>query len=209
MAKLYLIRHGETEYNTTYRFQGQSDIPLNKNGKRQAGRLAAFFRGIPLDAIYCSSLGRARETAETIAKAKGLTPVALDAFQELRFGKWEGMTGQDIQKQYAKEWKDFFANPANTIVPGGESMNDVQQRAYPALRKILEKYPQGDVALVAHGGILRVLICTMLGVDLNRTWHLHVGNASTTCFYYWGNSYTLEYANMTYYLGEPSLELEI
>ena len=155
MAKLYLIRHGETEYNTTYRFQGQSDIPLNKNGKRQAGRLAAFFRGIPLDAIYCSSLGRARETAETIAKAKGLTPVALDAFQELRFGKWEGMTGQDIQKQYAKEWKDFFANPANTIVPGGESMNDVQQRAYPALRKILEKYPQGDVALVAHGGILR------------------------------------------------------
>ncbi|MGI6262895.1 MAG: alpha-ribazole phosphatase [Succiniclasticum sp.] len=209
MAKLYLIRHGETEYNKSYRFQGQTDIPLNETGRAQAKMLAKYFRDIPLDAIYCSSLSRAVETAQVIGREKQLEPVPVDAFRELDFGAWEGMNSEAIQKQYAQEWKEFFANPADTILPGGESMTDVQHRAYPALRKILEQYPQGNVAVVAHGGILRVLICTMLGMDLNRTWHLHVGNASTTCFYYWGHSYTLEFANLTYYLDGPSLELKL
>ncbi len=209
MAKLYLIRHGETDYNKTYRFQGQTDIPLNEAGRAQAELLARYFREIPLDGLYCSSLERAVETARAIGRVQGLEPVSVDAFRELNFGAWEGRNSEDIQKRDAREWKEFFASPADTVLPGGESMTDVQRRAYPALRKILEQHPQGQVAVVAHGGILRVLICTMLGMNLNRTWHLHVGNASVTCFYYWGNSYTLEFANLSYYLDRPSLELKL
>ena len=122
-----------------------------------------------------------------------------DALREMSFGIWENMNTKDIQKKYAKEWKDFFSSPARITIPQGENMLDVQKRAYPTVQEILDKYPEGDVAFVAHGGIIRVLICTMLGLDLNRAWHLHVGNASITCFYYWGRSYTLDYANLTRY----------
>ena len=199
MAKLYLIRHGETDYNNALRFQGQTDIPLNQKGIEQAEKVAGFLKDVPLQAIYTSSLKRARTTAEIIGRAKGLEPQATDALREMSFGIWENMNSKDIQKKYAKEWKDFFASPANIKIPQGESMSDVQKRAYPEVQRILDEYPEGDVAFVAHGGIIRVLICTMLGLDLNRSWHLHVGNASITCFYYWGRSYTLEYANLTQY----------
>ena len=199
MAKLYLVRHGETDYNNALRFQGQTDIPLNQTGIRQAEKVAGFFKDIPLQAIYTSSLKRARTTAEIIGKRKGIEPQVTDALREMSFGIWENMNSNDIQKKYAKEWKDFFASPASTKIPQGESMSDVQKRAYPVVQQILDQYPEGDVAFVAHGGIIRVLICTMLGLDLNRTWHLHVGNASVTCFYYWGRSYTLDYANLTQY----------
>ena len=199
MAKLYLIRHGETDYNNSLRFQGQTDIPLNQKGIEQAESAADFLRNIPLQAIYTSTLIRAKTTAEIIARAKGMELQETDALREMSFGIWENMNTKDIQKKYAKEWKDFFANPANTKIPQGESMSDAQKRVYPVVQEILDQYPEGDVAFVAHGGIIRVLICTMLGLDLNRAWHLHVGNASITCFYYWGRSYTLDYANLTQY----------
>ena len=199
MAKLYLVRHGETDYNNALRFQGQTDIPLNQTGIKQAEKVAGFFKVIPLQAIYTSSLKRARTTAEIIGKRKGIEPQVTDALREMSFGIWENMNSNDIQKKYAKEWKDFFASPAGTKIPQGESMSDVQKRAYPVVQQILDQHPEGDVAFIAHGGIIRVLICTMLGLDLNRAWHLHVGNASVTCFYYWGRSYTLDYANLTQY----------
>ena len=199
MAKLYLIRHGETDYNNELRFQGQIDIPLNQKGIEQAEKVAEFLKDVPLQAIYSSSLQRALTTAEIIGRAKGIEPQATDALREMSFGIWENMNSKDIQKKYAKEWKDFFAKPASTKIPQGESMSDVQKRAYPVVQQILDEHPEGDVAFVAHGGIIRVLICTMLGLDLDRSWHLHVGNASVTCFYYWGRSYTLDYANLTQY----------
>ena len=118
----------------------------------------------------------------------------------MSFGIWENMNSGDIQKKYPREWKDFFANPANTKIPQGESMNDVQKRTYPEVKRILDQYPEGNIAFVAHGGVIRVLICTMLGLDLNRAWRIHVGNASVTCFYYWGRSYTLDFANETMHL---------
>ena len=199
MAKLYLIRHGETDYNNEMRFQGQIDIPLNRKGIEQAEKVAEFLKDIPLLAIYTSTLQRARTTAEIIGKAKGIKPQETDALREMSFGIWENMNSSNIRKKYAKEWKDFFASPASTTIPKGESMSDVQKRAYPVVQQILDEHPEGDVAFVAHGGIIRVLICTMLGLDLNRAWHLHVGNASITCFYYWGRSYTMDYANLTQY----------
>ncbi len=199
MAKLYLIRHGETDYNSELRFQGQIDIPLNWKGIEQAEKVADFLKDIPLQVIYTSTLQRARTTAEIIGKAKGIKPQETDALREMSFGIWENLNSKDIQKNYAKEWKDFFASPASTKIPKGESMSDVQKRAYPVVQQILDEHPEGDVAFVAHGGIIRVLICTMLGLDLNRAWHVHVGNASITCFYYWGRSYTLDYANLTQY----------
>ena len=112
MAKLYLVRHGETDYNNSLRFQGQIDIPLNQKGIEQAEKVAGFLKDIPLQAIYSSSLKRARTTAEIIGRVKGIEPQITDALREMSFGIWENMNSSDIQKKYAKEWKDFFASPA-------------------------------------------------------------------------------------------------
>lgn len=119
MAKLYLIRHGETDYNNAMRFQGRTDILLNQKGIEQAEKAAEFFRDIPLQAIYTSSLKRARTTAEIIGKVKGLEPQATDALQEMSFGIWENMNSKDIQKKYAKEWKDFCKPGYDNDSPGG------------------------------------------------------------------------------------------
>ncbi len=207
MAKLYLVRHGETDYNKTFRFQGQTDIPLNETGLDQARQVGEHFRDIPLAAVYSSSLKRAFSTAEAIAEPKGLTPVACDEFMELNFGKWEGMHSQVIAEEYAEDWEAYFRHPGSYQIPGGESMRQVQERSYARLKEILAAHPEGDVAVVAHGGIIRVLVCTLLGMDLDRVWNIHVANSSTTCFYYWGESYTLEYANMNYYLKQPGMEV--
>lgn len=119
MAKLYLIRHGETDYNNAMRFQGRTDILLNQKGIEQAEKAAEFFRDIPLQAIYTSSLKRARTTAEIIGKVKGLEPQATDALQEMSFGIWENMNSKDIQKKYAKEWKDFLQARPRQRFPRG------------------------------------------------------------------------------------------
>ena len=200
MAKLYLIRHGETDYNKALRFQGHTDIPLNREGLEQAQKMAAYFRTTPLAAVYSSTLQRACRTAEILGTVKNLTPVKVEAFREIHFGEWEGKNSSELRTQQASAWEDFFRNPATAKAPGGESMGELQNRAFPALRKMLASHPEGDVALVAHGGVIRVLICAMLGLDVNRVWNIHVANAATTCFYYWGDAYTLEYANLNHYL---------
>ena len=116
MAKLYLVRHGETDFNKTLRFQGQTDVPLNEKGKEQAQKMAAYFRNIPLAAIYSSSLQRAYSTAEILGSVKNLAPVRVDSFREINFGQWEGGHSTVIKEQYGSVWEDFFKNPANTSV---------------------------------------------------------------------------------------------
>lgn len=96
MGRLYLIRHGETDSNKSYRFQGQTDIELNAKGKAQAQLLAEHFKDIKLDKIYCSSLLRARQTAAPLAAVHGLEVQPVEDIKEIAFGKWEGLTYNQI-----------------------------------------------------------------------------------------------------------------
>ena len=121
MAKLYLVRHGETDFNKTLRFQGQTDVPLNEKGKEQAQKMATYFRNIPLTAIYSSSLQRAYSTAEILGSVKNLAPVRVDSFREINFGQWEGGHSTVIKEQYGSVWEDFFKNPAIVKAPGARA----------------------------------------------------------------------------------------
>ena len=92
MGRLYLIRHGETDSNKSFRFQGQTDIELNEKGLAQAELLAEHFKNIRLDAVYSSSLTRARQTAAPLAAVHGLEVQQVEDIKEIAFGKWEGLT---------------------------------------------------------------------------------------------------------------------
>jgi alpha-ribazole phosphatase len=184
MPKLILVRHGQTVYNAERRYQGQSDIPLNETGLQQAALLASRLQKIRLTAAYSSDLIRASKTAE-IALARhpsGLTPKISPLLREISGGGFEGLTWEEIVAKYpdlAHKWSD---NRGWHTPPGGEPLADAQERINKAIAQIVEENPGEDssVLIVAHGGIISVLICTMLGIDLNKLWQLRIDSCSLT-----------------------------
>ena len=160
MTELYLVRHGETDWNRAHRIQGSTDIPLNDTGREQArttGRLLARRRW---DAVVASPLSRAFETASLIAAEVGLGVPEIDrAIVERNYGAAEGMTGAEIDALY----------PSGTDVPGRETREDVVSRAIPALLAIAERHPGQAVIVVSHGGVIRsVLNAVQPGTSANE-----------------------------------------
>ncbi|MCW2278546.1 alpha-ribazole phosphatase [Heliophilum fasciatum] len=177
-TRVYLIRHGETEWNQYRRFQGHSDVELSAQGRHQARRLLLRLAGEPLDHIYASDLRRAAETARIIAEARSVPLEEDRRFRECHFGHWEGMTFAEIHQAYPEESQTWMKAPNRFQAPGGESFADVQQRTYPALLERVEQHVGQSIAIVAHGGTLRILLCAILGVDLDRAWQFRQDNTA-------------------------------
>ncbi|MTV50226.1 alpha-ribazole phosphatase [Heliobacillus mobilis] len=178
MTRVYLIRHGETEWNQIRRYQGHSDVALSDRGREQAQRLVKRMAKEKVDRVHASDLSRAVETARAVAEAKGIE-VVLDArFRECNFGAWEGLTFPEIEKAYPEEIKIWNRTPAKVCLPGGESFPIVQQRAFAALQELIAKHDGENIAIVAHGGTIRTLLCAILDVDLDRAWQFRQDNTA-------------------------------
>ena len=182
--RLWLVRHGVTAWNIQHRFAGQSDVPLTDEGRLQARWLAQRLQTIRFKAVYSSDLGRAYKTAEIIVSqhAKPTQPVFIQtspAWRELDFGVWDGLTYAEIASQFP-ERLDFFTGSLQSAPPEGESLLQLQERVMVALRQIIAEHPtgEGDLLLVSHGGPLRLLICTLLGMPLARQWQLALAPGS-------------------------------
>ncbi|MGH2702166.1 MAG: histidine phosphatase family protein [Actinomycetota bacterium] len=163
ITRIFLVRHGETEWNATRRAQGQADIPLNDAGRSQASAAAAQLDGVELSAVYSSDLSRAVDTARPIAEARGLSVEIDPAFREIDQGEWEGLVTEEIHRR----WPDLWG-PARhwSQRPGGESPEQVQKRALEGLARVVERHPRGQVAVVSHGGTIRWLAAYALGYDM-------------------------------------------
>ena len=166
ITRIFLVRHGETEWNATRRAQGQADVPLNDAGRRQASGAAAQLDGVELSAVYSSDLSRALDTARPIAEARGLSVEIDPAFREIDQGEWEGLVTEEIHRRWPELW-----GPARhwSQRPGGESPEQVQKRALEGLARIVEHHPQGQVAVVSHGGTIRWLAAHALGYDMEES----------------------------------------
>lgn len=172
-TRFYLIRHGETDWNKGGRYQGWTNIELNENGREQAKLLGKRFAYLPLDAIYVSPLNRAIATAEPIAKAKGLTPIVDKHFKEINFGEWEGHTIQELSEKYGKAYTDFFDDPFSYPMPGEGSFQNVMKRAVAGFEELEKRHKGENIAIVSHGGLLRVMLVALLGLDnrfYRKTW---------------------------------------
>lgn len=169
-AFLWLVRHGQTDWNLEGRYQGQSDVPLNASGWEQARALPALLDGRQIAAIYSSDLRRARDTAGVIAARLGL-PVRVDErLREIRLGEWEGMLFSDIQARYPAEWQARQADALNARPPGGESVVEVAARAWAAADEMARAFPGQEVAVVAHGLSLAVIRVRALGHPLGSAY---------------------------------------
>ncbi len=165
-TRLWLVRHGETDWNATGRYQGQTDIPLNAAGLAQARGLLPTFAGLPIAAIYSSDLQRAAATAALLGEALRLPVTVHRGLREAGLGRWEGMLFTDIQVVYAAEWEDRRRDPVNARPPGGESLAETAVRGAATVDEIARRHPAAQVIIVSHGLVLAALLCQGRGLPL-------------------------------------------
>ena len=173
--KLYVARHGQTQWNVDNKVCGVTDVPLTDVGLEQACRLAEEAARYPIDVIIASPLLRARQTAETVAAALGL-PVAVDErLHEQRYGIFEGKDRGDPA---------FLANTRQFVTryPGGESMFDLAYRVYDLLHEIKVTYPDKNVLLVCHGGVFRVIHTYFYDMSNDAYFHHSAPNAELVAY---------------------------
>lgn len=177
MTMLCLVRHGETDWNNEGRYQGQSDVPLNDNGRAQARALGEKLRDETIHAIYSSDLVRARETAQIVASVLHL-PVKEDArLREINQGEWEGQQVEVIKARYADLWQSRSVNPANVRPPGGETVREVARRVYQALDDIAGACLGESVLIVSHGLALATAICRVRALPVGQAYRFIPENA--------------------------------
>lgn len=171
-TRLYLVRHGQVADGHTDRYHGHNDIPLSPEGERQLTELARQLKHVPLAAVCASDLSRAREGAARLCAGRGLAVRIVPEFREVHFGVWEGLTFQEIADRYPRELEGRFRDLAGFRIPGGESLLDVHNRVIPRLQELLSEYPGQSLALVAHAGVNRVILCHALGLPLSHFFRL-------------------------------------
>jgi alpha-ribazole phosphatase len=177
--KLILVRHGETDWNTERRYQGQLDVPLNGRGEWQAQLAGRALAGEAIERIVSSDLRRAFQTARAIAAACSL-PVTADArLREISFGSWEGLNYDQILEQDGDAYRRWKENPVENAPTGGETLAVTEQRVLSLWQEIKE-IDLETVALVSHGGTLRILLSYLLKLPPESFWETKLGNASIT-----------------------------
>ncbi len=165
-TRIILIRHGDTAASQAGRFTGAMDLPLSKDGRVHASELATRLGGYNLQAVYASSMQRAMDTAKFIAQVHALEVIPLDALREIQHGHWDGLTHDDIQKLYPDELAQYDRDPFTFAPEGGESGQQLADRAIPAILEIVRAHPEQVVAVIAHQATNRTLIAYFLGLDL-------------------------------------------
>jgi broad specificity phosphatase PhoE len=165
--RLMLIRHGETDNNAGGLVQGRLDLPLNALGQQQASAMGAFLSGEPLVHVACSPLLRARRTAEAVAAPHGLAPEIIPDLAEMDVGEMEGLSGPQMRERFP-DFLAAWAGPSgpSLSMPGGESLEDVQARAWAVVERLREAWPEGTVAAVTHNFVLATVVCKALGLPL-------------------------------------------
>ena len=178
-VRIYLARHGETEWNRETIFRGSKDIELNENGLRQARALAAAIKDVKFSAVYSSPLSRARKTAKLSAAPHKLDLNIDQNLSDICYGDWEGMTLKQVEAEYSDLYKQWENQPHTVTFPGGDSLQIVQQNITRFLENMLEKHASETILVVAHRAVNKVMLCHLLGLD--GSWFFRI-RQDTACY---------------------------
>jgi len=178
LSRLFLVRHGDTELNSAERYWGRSDVKLSAAGVGQAERLRDRLVVEKIDAVYSSDLERALVTAEIIASGHQLAVITCAELREVNFGQLEGLNFSEISRLYPEVAKLWAERSTKLKYPGGESLVEFNTRVSKFLSR-LDKHTVGEtILIVAHAGVLRTLVCQLLGIDPQRRWQIRLDLAS-------------------------------
>ena len=203
---VYLVRHGECAGNAEKRIRGRVDFPLNETGKLQAQAASVGLSEIHLDFVYSSPLVRALETAETIAKPHGLPVSICEAFTNMSFGVWDNRKKSELASEDPVEWEHWLNNTELLRVKDGETVDEVKQRSFAALNKLVRKHEGKAILIVSHREVLRPMLAAALGISSPYMWRIHLDNASCSCLSYTPErGYTLMKSNDTSHMKNVGL----
>ena len=178
---LLFARHGQSVWNEVRRFQGTTDVALSDLGRAQAAALGRALRGRRVAAAYVSPMQRAVETAEIALVDARVPALSMAELRELSLGEWEGHTVDEVRRRDGDPYRQWLAAPLDCPPPGAEPLGDVCARVVSAVDRIVAAHPNGDdVLVVAHGGVISVYACYLLGCSFNALWRLRIDNAGLT-----------------------------
>ncbi len=167
--KLYFLRHGQTTFSRANAFCGSGlDPELTEDGAAMAQSFAAFYARTKWQAIYCSSLRRAILTAKPLCDSLQMPPVIRPDLQEISYGEWEGQSVETVDQKFHDDYIRWSADPAWNAPTGGENGIVIAQRALRVVEEIREKFEDGNVLIVSHKATIRIVLCSLLGIDVGR-----------------------------------------
>ena len=205
-TRICLVRHGETEWNTERRIQGQIDIALNATGRRQAIAAGHWLRGAGIDALYSSDLQRAWATAEAIGEAVGLAPMAVRAMRERRYGIFEGLTYAELKARHPAGYAAFEARDPDYAFETGESLREMFARVTAKLQELTAAHVGGAIAVVLHGGVLDIINRFVRGTPLDTPRDFLIPNAGINWISCCGGSWRIDSWGDTRHLEADALD---
>jgi probable phosphoglycerate mutase len=164
-TRLFLVRHGATSATAENRFSGSLDVDLSDEGRAQVEHLSARLADDKICAVYCSPMRRTIETATILSKPHGLPLATRDGLREISHGRWEGLTRDDVENRFAKEYAAWETDPFIFAPQDGESGLGVLARAMPVIREIVVAHEGENVLVVSHKATLRLIVSSLLGFD--------------------------------------------
>ncbi|MDA0733927.1 MAG: histidine phosphatase family protein [Chloroflexi bacterium] len=206
MGQVYIVRHGETEWNAQGRIQGHSDIPLSDNGRSQAQAVARRLSRVPFSVAYSSDLSRTHETAQIIL---GDTATPLHTTPQLREyskGVFEGLTVDEYAHQYPDQFQASLKNDLDFAPTGGESIREATARMARFVDEMLQNHLDETLLLVGHGGSLRSLIVALLALPLEANWKFIMDNCALSLIHTYPNNAVLHRYNDTAHLEDIRIE---
>jgi broad specificity phosphatase PhoE len=165
---LYFLRHGETQASQTGGYCGVLDLDLTAAGHQMAEEFAAAYKSLPWAAVFCSPLRRTIDTARPSCDALGLDLRLRDGLKEIAYGQWEGKTPEEVNRQFHDEYVSWLADPGWNAPTGGERGVDIARRRSMVLDEIERTLPAGNVLVVSHKATTRIMLCSLLGIDVGR-----------------------------------------
>lgn len=206
--RLYLARHGETDWNIEERFQGWADRPLSEIGKRQAAELREFLRSVRFAAAYSSDLQRARRTAEIVLDGRGLEVRQIKGLREMNMGDLDGLTVKDITARHPGALETWRRDPGRCTMPGGESLEMVRERAAAAVEGVAREHREGNVLVVAHHTTNKTILCSLLGIPFSGIHVLRQPPCALSVIDYLDDRAFLRAVNVNW-RGLPSFALDV
>ncbi|MCF6465123.1 histidine phosphatase family protein [Clostridium sp. Cult2] len=178
MKKIYLVRHGESEWNVSKKIQGQQDIPLTGTGIKQAHLIGNRLINEKIDRIYSSDLSRAYITAKIIGSKLNMDVIPMKEFREINFGIWEGITNDKMSKEHKKELILWRKSPDKLHIKDAETLKELQLRAMNGINMIIDNEDVDNILIVSHSATLKIIILGLLDMDLTYFKNFTVNNVS-------------------------------
>ena len=196
MTRIYLIRHGETEWNREHKLQGHSNVILSPEGIHQAQLFAKHAPFHSVDAIYSSDLSRAFKTAKILSHKFGLPVIEERGLRETNFGEWEGRRLSELLAE-VPAFEKFFTRPDKVHPPNGETFLECQARAITALEEIIAEHDNQNVIIVSHGAVIRLILCAALDMPIRKMWAISQSNMALNIICVANGSAVVELVNST------------